>query len=256
MARSLLISIRFHDSRYHGAGHWPPSSARLFQALVAAACNPELDMVRRDALMWLEKLAAPSIAAPAAHLGQHVGLFVPNNDLDAMGGDIRRLPEIRSATKHIRPKLFDAAVPLHYIWRFDGGTENEAIAGRVREIAEGLYQLGRGVDMAWAVGEVLDEGAAEARLTEYPGIVYRPSPFSNEGTVLDCPEPGSLSSLETRFKASATRFRRVATARPGSSLPTPLSHASVRLPITARRPGGFSTLDAQRLRARRLLPGH
>jgi CRISPR-associated protein Csb2 len=210
MTRALLISVRFHDGRYHGAGDWPPSPARLFQALVAAAAKPAFEQTSCDALKWLEKLDAPVIAAPTKHEGQHVSLFVPNNDLDAKGGDIRRMGEIRSATKHIQPRLFDASVPLLYFWRFDG---DDVHAKCVCSIADGLYQLGRGVDMAWAVGEVLDDEAeVENRLADYRGVIYRSSEKGN-GTALDCPGEGSLGSLETRYKAGTHRFRRVQEGR-------------------------------------------
>lgn len=210
MTRALLISVRFHDGRYHGTGDWPPSPARLFQALVAAAAKPAFEQTSCDALKWLEKLDAPVIAAPTKREGQHVSLFVPNNDLDAKGGDIRRVAEIRSATKHIQPRLFDASVPLLYFWRFDGDDVN---AKCVCSIADGLYQLGRGVDMAWAVGEVLDDEAeVENRLADYRRVIYRPSEKGN-GTVLDCPGEGSLRSLETRYKAGTHLFRRVQEGR-------------------------------------------
>lgn len=205
MTHVLAISIRFHDGRYHGAGDWPPSPARLFQALLAAAASLGLDTDKRDALRWLEELGAPTIAAPAEHRGQNVNLFVPNNDLDAKGGDIRRIAEIRSATKRVRPRLFDAAVPLLYIWRFD---DSETQARCIRSIADGLYQLGRGVDMAWAVGELIDDAKTEKLLSDYPGVIYRPSQ-AGKGPALDCPEGGSLISLENRYKASAQRFTRV-----------------------------------------------
>lgn len=206
---ALLISVRFHDGRYHGAGNWPPAPSRLFQALVAAAAQPGLDSAR-DALNWLERLDAPVIAAPAKHDGQPVSLFVPNNDLDApkFGGDIRNIAKVRTATKRIRPRLFDASIPLIYVWRFDG---EDTPAKCVCRIADGLYQLGRGVDMAWADAEVLDEAAAEAKLVKHPGVIYRPSEStdSSGGTVLDCPEQGSLESLIERHKAGGQRFRRV-----------------------------------------------
>src|SRR5690625_295913 len=206
MTRTLIISVRFHDGRYHGAGDWPPAPARLFQALVAAAARPGLDDAKRGALTWLEQRPAPIIAGPTAVRGQpNFRLFVPNNDLDAKGGDIRRIAEIRSATKHIRPRLFDAAVPLLYLWHFDG---DENHAKYICEISDGLYQLGSGVDMAWAVGEVLDEAKAEKLLCDHPGVVYRPS-SGGRGLELACPESGSLASLETRHKASAQRFTHV-----------------------------------------------
>jgi len=210
---ALLISVRFHDGRYHGTDDWPPAPARLFQALVAAApkTGDALEHASRDALTWLELQAAPVIAAPPMHLGQHVGLFVPNNDADApkFAGGSRNMDKIRTG-KSVRPRLFDASAPLLYVWRFDGDEKNEA-ANCICQIADGLYQLGRGVDMAWATAEVLnDEAEAEKRLIEYSGVIYRPSEGENSsgGTVLDCPEDGSLKSLEDRYKAGARRFRR------------------------------------------------
>ncbi len=210
MTHSLFLSVRFHDGRYHGTGDWPPSPARLFQALVAAAAKPGLDDASRDALAWLERQAPPTLAAPTAHSGQHVGLYVPNNDLDAKGGDIRRVAEIRSSMKHIRPRLFDVALPLLYVWRIDDDGKSDAAC--LCRIAEGLYQLGRGVDMAWAIGEVLDEATTESRLAEYPGAIYRPS-SSSVGMKLACPIAGSLQSLEARYKASAMRFRHIVDGR-------------------------------------------
>lgn len=215
MTRALLISVRFHDGRYHGAGDWPPSPARLFQALVAASpkSNDALEQTSRATLAWLEQLDAPVIAAPPKHEGQHVSLFVPNNDLDAKGGDIRRIAEVRSATKHIRPRLFDSSMPLLYVWRFDAEKDDDKKhAESVCQIADGLYQLGRGVDMAWAIAEVLGEAEAEHRLAEYQGMIYRPSD-KGEGTALDCPEQGSLESLEIRNKTGAQRFRHVQNGR-------------------------------------------
>jgi CRISPR-associated protein Csb2 len=217
MAHILLISVRFHDGRYHGAGDWPPSPARLFQALVAAAALPGLDDVKCEALRWLENLAAPTIAAPPTRIGQDVNLFVPNNDLDAKGGDIRRIAEIRSATKRIRPRLFDAAVPLLYIWRLDG---DESHAKCICSIADGLYQLGRGVDMAWAVGELIDQTRTERLLSEYPGAIYRPSPEGN-GLTLDCPVKDSLESLKIRHRENARRFTLVSGKTQFANAPKP-----------------------------------
>lgn len=205
MTHALLISVRFQDSRYHGTGDWPPAPARLFQALVAAAALAGLDDAKREALKWLEKLDAPTIAAPAAYNGQSFSLFVPNNDLDAKGGDIRRIAEVRSATKRIRPRLFDATVPLLYAWHFDDG---ESQAKLICDIADGLYQLGRGLDMAWAIGELVDEATAEKQLNDHPGAIYRPSQ-GGKGLTLDCPDNGSLVSLETRHHANAQRFTHV-----------------------------------------------
>src|SRR3990172_6886436 len=104
MSGVLLISVRLHDGRYHGAGDWPPAPARLFQALIAGAgLSGPLNANVRDALEWLEKQPAPLIGAPLARRGQHVMFYMPNNGLDAVGGDPHRAAEIRTATKFFSP---------------------------------------------------------------------------------------------------------------------------------------------------------
>ncbi|HEX4112588.1 MAG TPA: type I-U CRISPR-associated protein Csb2 [Stellaceae bacterium] len=204
MPNTLLISVRFHDGRYHGSGVWPPSPARLFQALVAGAARGEnLSEHAVKAFEWLESLEAPAIAAPPAYSGQPFKNFVPNNDLDAVGGDPARIGKIR-AGKIVRPRTFDAAVPLLYAWTFEPSADAERHARAICEVADNLYQLGRGVDMAWATGEVVDEVDAHLRATG--GVPWRPSQGGN-GTELSCPRLGSLASLMKRFKAMRGRFR-------------------------------------------------
>jgi len=218
----LVIAVSSHEGRFHGLdsegrAEWPPSPARLFQALVAAACKGAvLAEVDNDALEWLEGLAPPVIAAPASHPGQTFSHFMPNNDLDAKGGDPRRIGEVRSATKHYRPRIFDPQTPILYIWSFES---NDSIANHVCGIAEQLYQLGRGVDMAWAVGEVVDEYEVESRLAAYPGTVYRPAPNAT-GDTLPCPSKGSLHSLIVRYAATMGRFKVQVIPAPTRKAPT------------------------------------
>ena len=210
MERALLISVRFHEGRYHGAGGWPPAPARLFQALMAGAAEgAEVPAAARDALDWLERLPPPVIAAPRGQPGQVHTVFVPNNDLDAaLSG--RQAPEIDAAVasirvgKTVRPTLFDAAAPLLYCWRFAG---DEAPAAALCETAGQLYQLGRGIDAAWADAGVLEAGIAKQRLSAHGGIVYHPSAGGSSGTRLPCPRPGTRRSLADRFAGMRARFR-------------------------------------------------
>ncbi len=182
-----------------------PSPARIFQALVAGATRGSaLDDVSSHALKWLEGLDRPTIFSPAMWFGQRVEVFVPNNDIDTVRGDISRVGEIRSS-KTIEPKLFARDVPFHYVWMFEGGKEGDLQAQAICALAERLYQFGRGVDMAWACGEVLDNEALEMRLSSYPGLISRPS--GGNGRTLACPEPGSLKSLEERYAANSQRFK-------------------------------------------------
>ena len=201
----ILISVSFHDGRYHGAGDWPPSPARLFQALVAgAARGVALELADAQALEWLEKRDAPIIAAPHALKGKSFTNFVPNNDLDAVGGDPEDAGKIRVG-KTIRPMLFDGGAPLFYVWRFD--RSDEMLAERICAIAKQLYQFGCGVDMAWAQAELLDTKVVKKHLEEHGGTIYRPAEGSN-GILQACPGPGSLKSLIERHKAMGKRFRR------------------------------------------------
>ena len=212
MTRALLLSLRFHEGRYHGAGDWPPAPARLFQALVAgAAKGAELADEDKAALEWLETLKAPIIAAPAARAGQAFRNYVPNNDLDKFGGDPRRISEIRTP-KTTRPHIFDAKIPLLFSWTFNSGASNEDHARTICQIAERLYQLGRGVDMAWAWAELLNADEIETRLARHGGVVHRPSE-GGSGKALLCPGQGSFASLKKRYNANRTRFTYVKQGR-------------------------------------------
>jgi CRISPR-associated protein Csb2 len=205
MPEILLLSVRFYDGRYHGIGDWPPSPARLFQALVVAAARGQTIPDRpRAALCWLEGLGAPIIAVPRSRAGRGFRNFVPNNDLDAVGGDLRRIGTIR-APKMTRPHFFDATHPFLYAWSFGPGEAAGSHAQTIAHVAECLYQLGRGIDMAWAWAEALEADEIAARLARDGGAIFRPT-GGGAGTALPCPQPGSLKSLEDRFEANQRRF--------------------------------------------------
>jgi CRISPR-associated protein Csb2 len=155
-------------------------------------------------LKWLEELEPPVVAVPFMTKGQRVKNYVPNNDLDAKEGDPRRIGEIRT-DKVIRPWLFDGNIPLLYVWELCEGEESERMARAACELAEHLYQFGRGVDLAWAWGERLHRATIDERLRIYAGQVFRPCNGGN-GTALPCPTPGSLASLKARHAAGAQRF--------------------------------------------------
>lgn len=215
---SLLLTVRFHDERYHGVPDWPPSPARLFQALVAAAARgASLSPDAKTALEWLETLEAPVIAAPHARRGEGFNNFVPNNDLDAVGGDVRRIGGIRAA-KRIHPWLFDSETPLLYAWKFEESGDASARAKEICEIALDLFQLGRGVDMAWASGEILANEALSERLAGYPGVVQQPSKGVG-GMALACPQRGSLASLIDRHKRTSERFENLTAPAPTKKEP-------------------------------------
>lgn len=207
---ALVLHVRLHDGRYHGEGDWPPSPARLFQALVAGAgLGGLLGNDEREALRWLEKQAAPIIAAPRAWQSPRGVLFyMPNNDSDRIEGDPLKMAKIRTATKVFRPHFFDPEVPFVYAWPLAGAPGDEGFARVICSLAENLYQLGRGIDMAWAWGELLEEERLDELLAAHPGRVFRPS-AGGSGTVLPSPCPGALESLERRYRTYGERFRYV-----------------------------------------------
>lgn len=212
MGSFLVITVRWHQGRYHGAGDWPPSPARLFQALVAGVgLRAEWSQEDTAAFGWLERLEPPVIAAPPHTVGQCFREFLPNNDLDAVDGDPRNVARIRGATKDIRPVLFDERLPVLYAWSLEPG--NDGPVDHVLKAANFLFQLGRGRDMAWAWGEVMSSDVLEHMLLEYSGSVLRPVqkrrmslPVQKRRMSLRVPTSGSLESLHRRYQAYKQRF--------------------------------------------------
>ena len=253
MPRSLLIAVRFHEGRYHGvedgfdgAKGWPPSPARLFQALVASAARgSRLEAGDQDALYWLERLPPPRVSAPVANRGQGIKLFVPNNDLDSVGGDPALVSKIRVG-KIWRPCFFDANEPILYAWKYESGT---AMAKRVCSIAERLCQLGRGIDMAWAQGRVLDQEQVQDVLDAHSGTVRIPGGAGQVPT----PHRGTLDSLVERHARNRSRLRSEGVGRKQVHLltqPPPASFARTGYDAPRRRlrfelqspKGGFAAM--------------
>lgn len=203
MAEHLLIEVRLHDGRYHGAGDWPPSPARLFQALVAGAgLGRNIPESEADAFQWLESLPPPRILAPPATETRGYTNYVPNNDLDAKKGDPRNISAIRTG-KTIRARVFDAASPICYIWELPAEAVEKA--NIIVKIASRLYQLGRGVDMAWANASVLEDEALNERHQEFALERFSPGAGA-DGVLLQTPCAGSYRSLRLRYEAGGRRF--------------------------------------------------
>lgn len=209
MDKRLLMQVRLLDDRYHGTSEWPPAPARLFQALVAGnTVGAHLPDDCADALRWLETLPVPpEIRAQRGRLGLKYANFVPNNDLDAKGGDPKQVANIR-VRKFIQPRHIDASQPITYSWCFQADTAALRAADCVRAMADNLYQLGRGIDMAWARAEVLDAQDGDSHFEAASGDIFRPGAGTGAMT-LACPQDGSLASLLLRFQANRRRFKPV-----------------------------------------------
>ncbi|PKD41021.1 type I-U CRISPR-associated protein Cas5/Cas6 [Methylomonas sp. Kb3] len=202
--QALLISVRLLDDRYHGNGTWPPSPFRLFQALVAAAFTGRtVSDAEAAALRWLEQLPPPVVLSPTYQQSALTTYYVPRNGADAQQGNLAAAAKKRDA-KLAKPWLFESQQPLHYVWFFPEPAEE---AQTLAELSERLYQLGRGVDMAFAWAEQLTADQAKQIIVQHAGPVFRPTPQGVSDT-LDCPIPGqSFDSLLTRYQGQLKRLR-------------------------------------------------
>lgn len=222
MTDALLIAVRFYEGRYHGRGDWPPAPGRLFQALLAGSAEgarlPESVQVALD---WLETQAPPTIAAPDCLPGQAYSIYVPNNDIDSK---LRRpdspllenaVSEIR-VEKKLRPMLFDQRRPILYCWQIESSENRNA--AQICEIAKNLYQLGLGIDMAWADGRITSDTEAANQLSTHGGTIYRPSDSGKSNMRLHSCQPGFRQSLADRFESMRYRFRTDGSGREAKSI--------------------------------------
>jgi CRISPR-associated protein Csb2 len=254
-SHALVVEVRLLTGRYHGvrdngAADWPPAPLRLFQALVAGAYggrwSAEDEAVKDAAFSWLEGLGPPVIAAPAVRAGAPINAFVPNNDLDAVGGDLGKVEKIRAA-KTFRACIVQGDAPLLYVWGFDGADPGQqAYAAQIARLAERLHTLGWGLDAACACAEITDMQTAEDRLNGYPGAVRRPGRPGKSGDPLR-PLPGTLVSLKRRHAELGTQFqqsgKKFLIARASKAYGAPVAYGATprRLLFDLRRSdGGFA----------------
>jgi CRISPR-associated protein Csb2 len=198
-----------------------------------AAEDPEAQERHSEAFRWLERQPAPHISAPPRSECRQITVYVPNNDLDSVCGDLGRIEEIR-AEKVISPSRLEVSQTFLYAWHFDQG---ETEAKLLCDLVDRLHTFGRGVDPAWARGEVVDRQAAEASLIEH-GVVSRPTGRA-AGILLPCPAENSLQSLILRHRATAERLRQDPTVRKLCS-GNPPSHIISGSPTIGRRPSSSS----------------
>jgi CRISPR-associated protein Csb2 len=202
--RHLLVEVLFHEGLYHGEPEWPPSPARVFQALLAgAARGRELQPEHVSALRTLERAAPPVVGGPIARRCPQHTMYMPNNDLDAEAGNPARVEKIR-AKKVYRPRVFDASIPVAYLWAFP---DRPPDAAGLESLATDLHQLGRGIDQAWARARWLDDEERSAYEAGYPGRWHRPAEKSEDGERHPVPTSGTTDSLRARFAALENRLR-------------------------------------------------
>lgn len=153
----LDIHVTFTAGHFHGA-EWPPSPARLFQALVAATHRGAHGLlhseVRDRALEWLESCPPPTIFAIATQPARElITGYVPNND-DGESTDFR---EHVKAAKQLRIHPLPPDCPVTYQWEFVTDGRSSHHADVVSAMASLVTYLGRTVDLVYARGEVHTE---------------------------------------------------------------------------------------------------
>jgi CRISPR-associated protein Csb2 len=183
MANFLCVTARYLSRAYEGE-EWPPSPARLFQALIAGAKLGEHQRSWKEseeALRWLQTLGPPTIVCSQGVRGEGYLSYGPLNQMDELIPSRGRPPSFEAfppfgvppsfaplpskkkgkswtgyldAVRHRPTVLLDEQPAVHYLWRIDGG---EDLARRVCKLAEWMVALGWGTDLVVGEGRILSE---------------------------------------------------------------------------------------------------
>lgn len=194
----LEVEVTFTASQYHG-DEWPPSPARLFQALVAAShhgAHGRMHQAARDgALRWLEQQPPPTILAlPDSDRsnGQLIN-YVPNND-DAFGSE----GHVRT-DKSLAGRTIPSGASLIYAWSFEPGEDAEGQADVISAMASLVTWLGQTTDLVLAQGRLVAEPSHRPN-----GQKHLWSPREQSGGAWLSPAPGFLQLLKDRFPRSVS----------------------------------------------------
>ncbi len=194
----MALSIRLQFLAGYSGREWPPSPARVFKALVAAArggwaasnravFDDSLRVLERQG--WVAGTSLPEIVAPRA-LRRAPGLqrFVPNNS--------RRWPTEREGPEQRaeeRLMCWDIETPC-VVW-YQWPDAPASIVPTVREVSRRVSSVGKGEDFA-----VLD-AAEKAPPAEFAR--WRAAPTERSGPSLEVPEPGCLAVCDAMFARAA-----------------------------------------------------
>lgn len=210
MGQYLCIAATFLANRYHGR-EWPPSPARLFQALLAGARTGSYRQywtIADRALRLLERLPAPEILASGIQPGWSYRVAVPNNDSDKAGrewsagrpfdsGSIRTMKTVVALEF---PRASEGGPHVYYIWKL---SEPEPEAVLVRQVASFLHTFGWGIDMAYADSFVLDEQRRQTLISDSGHSHHIPG---GKGALSDVPVPGYLDDLTSTYRRYCNRL--------------------------------------------------
>lgn len=206
----LCISATFLANQFHGRDEWPPSPARLFQALLAGSetCRYRLTSSEdQTTLRALESIPrAPEILACKTSQLHPYCISVPNNDLDLAARAWLQGTEFDTGNtrkvKRITPrKLLGASGYPHvqYIWH----APDSICIDSVRRLAHYLHTFGWGVDMAYADAQLIND-EEKRRLTSQDG--YEHFVPASTGRILKVPVSGYLDDLKRAYRDYCTRI--------------------------------------------------
>jgi len=198
MALHLHLTVRFLSDRYHGSD-WPPSPARLFQALVAGAKTGaharDWNSNHQSALEWLEGLGAPDIFARPGYDGQGYTIYVPNNSL--------KDGQSTKTSKQVAPKILVShslgQPDVVYRWYVQDANSARVHVPALDQLAARLRALGWGIDFAAAVASIGEDGPAPEGLESFTAT-------ARGGVSLRVPTPGLIAHLDECHKAFMTRI--------------------------------------------------
>lgn len=210
----LALEIEFLTGRYRAtsfrdreASEWPPHPSRVFSALAAAHFEAGPWPETREALLWLEQLPAPEIAASAAVEREIALHYVPVNDAS--------LPaELRNRQPRAFPAMWPASPVVHFLWpKAEAFTD---LRNALDKLASFTTYLGHSSSLV----RCAFRDDAEVLPTYRPDVI---------GTMnLRVPHMGRLQSLEQDWKMerrpSAGSFERYATVRPNAEHPAVASN--------------------------------
>jgi CRISPR-associated protein Csb2 len=208
MDHYLCIAATFLADHYHGR-EWPPSPARLFQALLAGAQTGSYRQqwaMAEPVLQKLERLPAPQVVASACRQLPSYRISVPNNDSDKAAKEWAAGRSFDAAAlrtlKTISPRelVHNSGSPhVYYLWKTgDVDLPMEAL----RRLTFYLHTFGWGIDMACADSFLLSEQEKQS-LAGKPGYLhYVPG---ERGQLRDVPAPGYLQDLCDAYQRYCNR---------------------------------------------------
>jgi CRISPR-associated protein Csb2 len=198
MPLHLHLTVRFFDDRYHGSD-WPPSPARLFQALVAGAMTGaparKWNLAHKAALEWLAGLGPPEIHARPKSDGQRYRIFVPNNSGEGAVSS--------NTSKAIASRILADHSPgdpdIVYCWPKSGVDAATSYLPALDQVAARLRALGWGIDFAAATATLAENHADSPDLEHF-------TPGARDGLPLPTTTAGLLEHLVQCHNAFTNRI--------------------------------------------------